>query len=389
MSAVLAAPLWAQTPAQPTARVFRDGNTWVEETTGTLSAGREFRAFTDMGSMEVHGTATQVSYVVRKHSNAATEEAARKQFDQVRITANKVGDVVVLEGRMIGRSINRLAADFVVQIPRLTQAVKAETRAGALWVNSIQGSVVGATGGGNVKLDDLAGPVKVISGGGVMEAGTVGSDLYLQSGGGNVSVDKVSGQLIVKTGGGKVRIGTAGATTIETAAGNIEIGKCNGDLRAKSGGGNMTLGDVYGTVVAETGGGTVRLSSAQGDVRVETGGGSVELWKVGQGAHVETGVGAITVQFIGGRNQFHDSYLHTAAGNVLVYVPRDLGVSVHASTEMANGAGIKSEFPGLAITSEGGQYGPKSMFAEGQLNGGGPLLRVRTTIGQVDIRRVQ
>jgi DUF4097 and DUF4098 domain-containing protein YvlB len=386
---VLSAPLCAQTPAQPTARVFRDGNAWVEETTGTLSAGREFRAFTDMGSMEVQGTASQVSYVVRKHSNAATEEAARKQFDQFRITANKVGDVVILEGRMIGRSVNRLAADFVVQIPRLTQAVKAETRGGALSVNSIQGSVVGATGGGDVKLNDLAGPVKVTSGGGVMEAGTVGSDLYLQSGGGNVSVDKVSGQLIVKTGGGKVRIGMAGPTTIETGAGNIEVNRCNGDLRANSGGGNMNLGEIHGTVTAETGGGSVKLGSAQGYVQVNTGGGSVELWKVGQGAHVETGGGAITVQFIGGREQFRESYLHTAVGNVAVYLPRDLGVSVHASTEVANGSGIKSEFPGLAITSEGGQYGPKSMFAEGNLNGGGPILRVRTTIGQIDIRRVQ
>ena len=32
---------------------------------------------------------------------------------------------MVLEGRVIGRDVNRLAADFAVQIPRLTQLVKA------------------------------------------------------------------------------------------------------------------------------------------------------------------------------------------------------------------------------------------------------------------------
>ena len=42
---------------------------------------------------------------------------------------------------------------------------------------------------------------------------------------------------------------------------------------------------------------------------------------MGQSAQVETGAGAITVQFVAGRNQFQDSFLHTAAGNVVVYLP--------------------------------------------------------------------
>ena len=121
----LAIPLCAQTR-----RVFREGNSWVEETTGSLPAGREFRAFTELGSVQVQGNAAQVSYVVRKRSFAGTEEAARKQFEQLRFSANKAGDAVVLEGRLIGRNVNRLTADIAVQIPRQTQMVKVETRAG-------------------------------------------------------------------------------------------------------------------------------------------------------------------------------------------------------------------------------------------------------------------
>ncbi|HZD32841.1 MAG TPA: hypothetical protein VE779_14415 [Candidatus Angelobacter sp.] len=385
--AMLAAPLWAQ--STQTSRVYRDGNAWVEETTGTLPAGHEFRALTDMGSLQVQGSATQVTYVVRKRSGADTEEAARKQFEQLRITANKIGDAVVLEGHVMGRNINRLAAEFAVQIPRLTQVVRAETRGGTLSLSAIQGMVTGMTGGGNVKLDDLAGPVKVQTGGGNMEAVNVTSDMFLQSGGGSVAVDRVSGQLMVKTGGGKIKIGTSGTATLETGGGNIDVGRCNGDLRADSGGGNLNLGDVTGSVNAETGGGNVRLSSAQGYVRVRTGGGVVELWKVGQGANVETGSGAVTVEFVGGRGQFRDSELRTASGSMVVYLPSNLGVSLHASTELASGVGIRSDLSGLAITSEGGQYGPKSMFAEGQLNGGGPSLRVRTAMGQIEFKRSQ
>jgi hypothetical protein len=380
----LAIPLCAQS-----VHVFREGNSWVEETAGSLPAGREFRAFTDLGSVQVVGNPGQVTWVVRMRSFAGTEELARRQFAQWRISANRVRDAVVLESKLAGGNPNRLTADIVVQVPRQTEVVKVETRAGSLSFNAIAGSVIGITGGGGVKLDDISGPVKITSGGGIMEAGSVGSDLYLQNGGGNVTVERVNGQVTVKTGGGRVRIGTSGGTSIETGAGNIEVSKCNGDLRANSGGGNLSLGDVYGSVVAETNAGSVRLASAQGSVRVITGGGTVELLKVGQSAQVETGAGAITVQFVAGRNRVQDSSLHTAVGDVVVYLPANLGVNMHASTELANGKGITSAFPGLAITTEGGNYGPKSMYAEGQLNGGGPMLRVRTTIGQIDIRRSQ
>jgi hypothetical protein len=329
-----------------------------------------------------------VSYVVRKRSSESTEAAARKQFQQFRITASKLGETVMLEGRVLGRDVSRLAADFVVQIPRLTPTVKAETNSGALSLASIQGYVFGKTGGGAVMLEDIGGPTKVTSSGGAMQAGSIVGDLSLESGGGAVSVQRVSGKLDVRTGGGKVWIGMTGPATLQTGAGNIEVNKCSGDLQANSGGGNLNFGEVGGNLTAETAGGSVRLGSAQGYVKVVTGGGSVELWKIGQGAYVETGGGAITVQFVGGRNQFRESYLHTTLGNIVAYLPRDLGVNVHASTELASGGGIRSTFNGLAISSEGGQYGPKSMFGEGQLNGGGPILRLRTTVGQIEIKQV-
>lgn len=380
----LAAPLWAQAP-----KIFRDGDFWVEETTGTLSAGHEFRSVVDIGSLLVEGNSSQISYVVRKRARASSEEEARRQFEQLRISATKVGDAVILEGRLLSRSVNRLSADIVVQIPRMTQLVKVETKGGNLALSSVSGSIIGATTGGNVKIDTVSGPVKIMSGGGNMEASNVASDLYFQSGGGNVLIDRANGQVVVKTGGGQVSIGTAGPTVVETGAGNVDVKRCNGDLHATTGGGNLNLGDVYGAVTADSGGGTVKLASAKGDVRVVTGGGAVELMKLGQSAHVETGGGSITAQFVAGRSQFKDSSLRTAVGNIVVYLPRDLGVSVHASTEMANGTGITSTFTGLTISSEGGKYGPKSMSAEGSLNGGGPILRVRTTIGQIDIRQSQ
>jgi DUF4097 and DUF4098 domain-containing protein YvlB len=382
LAMAVAIPVWAQQ-----SRVYRDGNSWVEETTGTLPASRQVRITTDVGSVQVQGSSSRVTYVIRKRSYAPSEEAARRQFEQMRISAVKNGEGAFIEGRLANRNLSRFNAEFVVQIPRQLEVVKVETRGGSIGFSSIAATVLGATGGGLVKLDDLDGSVKITSGGGNVDAGRLGADFSLTTGGGDVYIKSVAGQTRVNIGGGKVYIGSAKGATIQTGAGNIEVHKCSGDLGVSSGGGNLNLGDVNGTVQAETTGGSVHLDSARGRVQISTGGGSVELLNLSEGAQVQTGAGGITAEFVGKRGTFSDSSLHTAAGDVIVYLPADLPVTVHASSDMATGHGILSDFSGLRITKEGSNFIPRSMYAEGSLNGGGPVLKVRTIIGQIDFRR--
>ena len=52
----------------------------------------------------------------------------------------------------------------------------------------------------------------------------------------------------------------------------------------------------------------------------------------------------------------------------------------------ARSYGIRSEFGELKITRSNG-YGPRESFAEGRLNGGGPLLHVHTAAGNIEIKR--
>ena len=85
--------------------------------------------------------------------------------------------------------------------------------------------------------------------------------------------------------------------------------------------------------------------------------------------------------------KFSDSTLDTGVGDIIVYLPSDLKVSVHASIDVATSRdAIRSELPGIRISSEG-DYGPREMSAEGDLNGGGPKLRISTSTGQIDIRK--
>jgi hypothetical protein len=82
-----------------------------------------------------------------------------------------------------------------------------------------------------------------------------------------------------------------------------------------------------------------------------------------------------------------DSELETSAGDITVYIASDVAINVRASVDMGNGHRITSDFPDIHITSEGEKWGPKTLTADGKLNGGGPMLKVRTTTGDICFRR--
>jgi DUF4097 and DUF4098 domain-containing protein YvlB len=175
---------------------------------------------------------------------------------------------------------------------------------------------------------------------------------------------------------------------IEAGGGNVEIKRCGGRVKASTGGGSITLGDIGGPADIETGGGSIRLTSAKGRVGANAGAGSIELYGV-PSARVETGAGGITVKFINTGADRSDSMLETSAGDITVYIAPDVAISVRASVDLGNGHHITSDFADIHIASEGNQWGPRTLNAEGKLNGGGPLLKVRTTTGDICIRRAK
>ena len=198
---------------------------------------------TDLGSVQVQGNAPRITYLVRKRSYAPTEELARRQFEQFRITAGKTGESNLIQGKAANKQqLSHFGVEFIVQAPRDLSLVKVETRGGSLAFTSIAATIVASTGAGLIKLDDLAGPVKIVSGGGNIEGGNLGNDFSVTSGAADVRVANVGGQTQVNLGGGRVYIGTTHASTIQTGAGSIQVQKCIGDLKVTSGGGNLVPG---------------------------------------------------------------------------------------------------------------------------------------------------
>ena len=103
---------------------------------------------------------------------------------------------------------------------------------------------------------------------------------------------------------------------------------------------------------------------------------------------METTAGGITVKLLNTGAERHNSELETSAGDITVYIASDVAITVRANVDLGNGHQIRSDFPDIHVSSEGGQYGPKTLTAEGKLNGGGPVLKVQTMTGDICIRRV-
>ena len=374
----------AQQVAGP--RIYREGGSWVEEISGSLPASRSLRVKTDMGNVRVQGGAQSINFSFHMKVNAGSEESARRRLENFRFSASRQGDTAVITGDCRGDCPRNSSAEFVLEVPSDMAQVKLETGGGNLTATGFNGSLAAETGGGNLRLDGLGGPASASSGGGNVEVGLVRSNLAVSTGGGNIHVGMAGGPLSISTGGGAVVVDTGNSVVdVDTGGGGIHVGRVGGALKANTGGGNIEIGDVGGAVIAETGGGGIQLRSARGEVRANTGGGNLQLWGVGGGIKTETGAGSITVELVNAQ-PFTASEIETGSGDIVVYLPSDLKVTVRASVEYCNGGGITTDFSELRVRSEGGEYGHE-VYADGSLNGGGPMLKLRTSNGSIQIHR--
>ena len=370
-------------------RVYREGSNWVQEMTGDLGAAKNLRVKLAAGSVRVQGgSQAGITYVIHRKAYTSSEQQARREFESYRINTSVKGDTawVVVES---SRRDSKCADDFVINVPRNLESAKIETGGGSVNATGIAGRVDMESGGGNLRVDDIGGEVTADTGGGSIEVGSVEGNVTLETGGGNIKIASAKGEIKAESGGGSVVLlsGLRGAV-LETGAGSIRVGKCAGTVKATTGGGSVDLGEIGGPAQIETGAGSIRLASAKGRVQAQTGGGSIQL-DGATSVQAETSAGGIIVKLLSaadaGRN---NSTLETSAGDITVYLANDLAISIRAEIEIANGHTIHSDFSDIHVSSEGGQYGPRTVTAEGLLNGGGPVLKVRTNSGNVNFRRV-
>lgn len=185
------------------------------------------------------------------------------------------------------------------------------------------------------------------------------------------------------------------ATDLNTSGGPITVGNLNGNANLRTSGGSIKVGKMGGPVDARTSGGGISLDEARGPVELKTSGGNISVGRVDGPADLSTSGGNIKVDSVIGSLRAHtsggniqagisgalkqDCSLSTSGGSVTVTVDHAAAFRLDAST---SGGGVNAS--GLTIAPENSNR-DRSRIA-GAVNGGGPLVKLRTSGGGISVR---
>jgi DUF4097 and DUF4098 domain-containing protein YvlB len=359
----------------------REGPFWLQLEKGSepVAVHGSIRIRTN-GSVSVKGaTGSQLSYSIVMRVKAESEAQARRLLAAYHVRASRSGQstyLVVQAGSEM--------AELEVTAPQTASEVVIETRAGTVDASHFDGALKAQTGGGRVTLDRISGNVVAKTCGGDVVLGKVGGDVRCVSGGGHIRAESIRGEAFFETAGGDIVVQQVdGAVHCSTAAGGIHIAQAGNLVIADTAGGPIDVGYAKGMVTAKnSSGGPIQVHSGSG-ATCESAGGAIDLTSAGGSLKAETAVGSIIARFQ--TQPVADSFLSTSAGDITVWIPSNLKVTVRArNTSYGGPRRIVSEFPDISVKPAG-----FATIAEGALNGGGPVVRIAGTGGMIYIRREQ
>jgi DUF4097 and DUF4098 domain-containing protein YvlB len=352
--------------------IQRDGDTlrWKLTVTGSLPAQPIVRVAA-FGSISIRGKHTrEIRYSVSQEVTATSEVQVRRLAEFYRVQTRN-GQLVFLQPGAV-----------TIEMPRSTALLTVSSNAGTIDAADIEGSLRADANAGRIVLDRIGGNVEIHSNGGAASLGTIGGLVRCYSGGGSIRAIRINGKAYFETDGGDIQLGQVlGAVTALTAAGGIRIDQAGAGVFADTLGGPIAVLRAMGMVVANSAGGPIDIGDAT-SVQCQNGGGTIRLTNVSGALRAATDHGSIIAAILAGR-PLEDSYLSTGAGDITVFIPSNMGVTVDAETSGAPGSSpILSEFSGLRVNAR-----RSSVVASGKINGGGPLLRLTVAGGRIEIKR--
>ena len=148
----------------------------------------------------------------------------------------------------------------------------------------------------------------------------------------------------------------------------------NVDLNTQSGNISISTDGLTGAVQAETGEGHMRFNGIKGPVSGKSGAGNITLANCQGTVDVKTSVGNIHAEVP--TQPQHQWTLQTSTGNITAALNSNIAVEIDARTRV-----------GYLSTDFRVQRNVTRSKVLGTINGGGPLLKLRASVGNIDLRK--
>ncbi len=323
----------------------------------------------DRGSIEIKtGDRPDVAIEVKRKITGADTAKAQEIFAAHEVTFDQDGDHVAVRGKFkkdpnqwFNRGRINFEVQYLISLPKQFN-LDLRTAAGSITSADIEGTVKAKTSGGNLKFSAIKGS---------LEANTSAGSITLAS---------ATGPVTAKTSGGNIQLGQLSAdTSALTSAGSISVETARAKLTARTSGGNLELGELSGPAEVETSAGSIQVHSARGTLKAKTSGGSIEIADAQDAVTAQTSAGSVSAAF--SAQPPGDCSLITSGGNVQVKLAGNLAFDVQAKTSAGR---VSTELP-ITSTVVGES---KTGVLEGKLNGGGKTLLLKTSAGNITIRKL-
>ncbi|MGA2389914.1 MAG: DUF4097 family beta strand repeat-containing protein [Candidatus Sulfotelmatobacter sp.] len=180
------------------------------------------------------------------------------------------------------------------------------------------------------------------------------------------------------SGSGDVTIaGTHGNLDVQSGSGDLKLSQIAGEIRLQTGSGNVRAHEIAGPVRGEAGSGDIEVTeTGPGDIDLHTGSGNITVHGMNGGLHAEAGSGDITAE----GTQSSGWEIRTGSGNVHVRLPQDAAFDANLSTS----SGSMDISPAITTTVQGRVQETRKQI-EGKVRGGGPMLTVHTSSGDIHV----
>lgn len=183
----------------------------------------------------------------------------------------------------------------------------------------------------------------------------VRTHLSVDNGSGGVEIEGIEGNVALDNGSGGIMIrSVTGAVTIDNGSGGVEVARVRGDLTIDNGSGGIDAAEVVGAVKIDNGSGGIDLRDVDGALDIETSSGGIRARMSGKNAGINARSGSGGVEVVVPAGWSADLDLSTGSGHVLLQGWKEASV------------------------------GSAKSF-RGQVGGGGPLIRLASGSGEIEL----